>query len=1651
MNFSKWRQAIASQREHASEVGGYVLPKPRSFAALLLILVVIAAMFVGSNVLVSPAYAEDDPDGCGYATTGPQASTLCWIDMSSYDDAQARSDAGQDMTISLPGGYTISFNVRHTGNASSRTIVARPMDSGPAQARTYLDAPGSPRLYTNGGATGSQDRVTLRNITVEDSAGQPVEGYGFVAMDAEYTDALGGGGAESVRWDSDQPLNILDNSLAGGCPAEPNGIGTNTVTCNGVDGGRTLILQSESPTEFAVSAASATQIERQAFAFAVQTTKLSVSKNVDSRVNGSDAFDVSIVSPEGTEAARASTGAENTASTDKVTVLPRLNGGAYVLGEEAAPGSTTDLSEYRQFWECVNANEGSNTVLPDGDGASVEVSPQVGDDISCTVTNAALVPSLEIEKSANRADLPAIGEQVEYTVTVTNSGDGDYTEEKPASFTDDLTDVLDAALYNDDAVVSAGTVSYEAPTLTWEGPLAAGESATLTYSATYTGEGDQNLRNVACVPADQTVPGAPACDEVEIPGSGLTQWKEVESTDTPAVDGSVLTYTLFFNNTGEATATVDSIDDLTHVTDDADVTAEPTATSGLAAVRTDNRIAITGELAPGELASVTYQVTVRDDGERGDDIAANFLVVNDPEEVPPTPEDPVCEPADEQFPDCTATPIGAVTYEKSVDASDDPVDAGTVLTYTVAVKNTGAATAAVSREDVLTDVLDDADLVSSPSSDTDSVTVSTVTDDRFKIGGEIAAGETAVITYQVKVKPVSERGNNSADNFLVSPGEDPEEECAEASFECTSTPLPSIESTKMSDPESGTTVEAGDDVTYTLTFTNTGEGPGGVDYTDDLSNVVDDATIVSEPASSDSALTAILNADDTIAITGVLDAGQKVTVTYTANVNEEGQRGNNRLGNVLVETGTEPDCDVPGVSCTEHPIPLLDSWKQVEANASPVAEGTVLTYTLYFENTGAAAAVVDEIDDLTHVTDDADVTTEPSSEDGLAADRDGNLIAITGEVQPGETATVTYEVTIKADGERGDDTAANFLMSNTPDGPPTVPEEPVCQAADSERPDCTVTPVGKLTTGKSVSADTDPISAGTVLTYTLTFDNQGEGPASVDYTDILTDVLDDADLTTTPETSGEALIVSEVEDERFSVSGELAPGQVETVTYQVTVKASERGNNTADNFLVPEGEEPPSDCSVDDPNCTTTPLPLVEVDKSADPESGSAVEAGQEVTYTLTFHNAGEAAGEVDYTDDLAAVLDDADLTDGPSANDPSLLAGVSDDGRIRVTGTLAPGQSVKVSYTVTVKPDGDRGDNELRNIVMPTGADGDCGTAGVHCTEHPVGEVDDWKTVDPASGTTVRAGAELTYTLHFENTGKADKEFAREDVLTQVLDDAYVTTQPVASDEALAVSDIADGRFQISGTLVPGQAATVTYKVTVKADGDRGDDRLGNFLVSPGEEPPAECEPTQEERPDCTINHVNDVSVVKSSNPESGTEVEPGQDVTYTLTFENASANGDAAPVEVDYTDYMADVLDDATLVDGPRTSNNDLQAAVDGDVIRITGSVPTGATYMVDYTVKVNDTAGDGNGQLGNVVAITGEDPVCADDSPLCTVHEIPSVPPSPGKYLPATGGSISPAAITAGAVLLLVGGFLLAASRRRKSILSAADHEVGSSNLI
>ena len=166
-----------------------------------------------------------------------------------------------------------------------------------------------------------------------------------------------------------------------------------------------------------------------------------------------------------------------------------------------------------------------------------------------------------------------------------------------------------------------------------------------------------------------------------------------------------------------------------------------------------------------------------------------------------------------------------------------------------------------------------------------------------------------------------------------------------AKGDCTENPVSDIAATKTVDRNGQVKLDPGDRLTYTLKFTNKGDGPGVVNYIDHLGDVFDDAVWVSGPNSSDPALDAVRKGKQ-ILMTGTLPAGEPVTVTYAVRVKPNGNRGNDQLLNYLNPDGTvsPTNCDQDRDDCTFNDIsptqdnntPPTDPGGELPDTGSPV-------------------------------------------------------------------------------------------------------------------------------------------------------------------------------------------------------------------------------------------------------------------------------------------------------------------------------------------------------------------------------------------------------------------------------------------------------------------------------------------------------------------------------------------------------------------------------------------------------------------------------------------------------------------------------------------------------------------------------------------
>jgi uncharacterized repeat protein (TIGR01451 family) len=758
------------------------------------------------------------PAGCDYADsgTGAYADTICWIDFSGFDNATARSAAGQPMSISLPGGYTATFAVKVrpvAGFVDISTCIADeavpfwtyplgpPYTTWPLGALEYKNITGRPGLLnTNGVPPGgtfppscyppnAAANLIVDNIVVTDAAGQPVSGYGIVSTESEASV-----NPEGIIWNSDSTLSLFDTidppGTSGGCiGSQVTGYGTTTVTCTGkapaIGGyyGTSLIL-AQSPTFFSTTSVRPSGILGTAYGFV--TSKVRLNKVADALYAPSDAFGLEARSG-ATVLGSGSTNGGLTGSTGEVTVLA---GGSFDLVESPAAG--TDLANYKQSWTC-NRNGVNDPSLSSSGNTTKTVTPAIGDFIDCTVTNTLKRADVSIVKSADPS--PAVpGTNETYKLVVKNNGPD---EARNVRVSDPLPGGLSFVSASPGCAAANKTVTCTTAS------LAAGASQTFTVTAKLASSVDScaDLRNTASVTSLTIDPNSSnnsstVCPPLQ-PRVDLSMTKKPSRTQVPT--GGQVMYTLVVKNNGPSDASGVTVTD-PMAAGLSLVSAKPS--QGTCSTTGGHVSCNVGQLDAGGSAQVlvTAQVTATSGCITNTSTASTDDTDTDAANnkgsaticVPPTPPSP-------------ATQFDLVVAKK---VDDKSVYVGEPINYTVTVTNKGPDAAPNAK---VTDTLNHPASVVSVKSTQGNCTKSIPMTCQL---GNIPVGAKVTITVTVKLRESGCKQRNAASATGEGADTNPANNMATVDVCAKAVPL---RLTKVADSGS---VRAGSTVGYTIRVSN---------------------------------------------------------------------------------------------------------------------------------------------------------------------------------------------------------------------------------------------------------------------------------------------------------------------------------------------------------------------------------------------------------------------------------------------------------------------------------------------------------------------------------------------------------------------------------------------------------------------------------------------------------------------------------------------------------------------------------------------------------------------------------------------------------------------------------------------------------------
>ena len=502
----------------------------------------------------------------------------------------------------------------------------------------------------------------------------------------------------------------------------------------------------------------------------------------------------------------------------------------------------------------------------------------------------------------------------------------------------------------------------------------------------------------------------------------------------------------------------------------------------------------------------------------------------------------------------------------------------------------------------------------------------------------------------------------------------------------------------------GTPLLPGDVLTWTATVNNSSTvAYSGALFSDDLSSTVAGATLAGGPdfvSSDPSVATSFDAATNTLSATATnLAAGASVSVTYSGTVRSRAElsaAGVTTIDNTVVPRDQLSSCVLaPGCDTTNPLAPHLTLVKNVVSGSTGPASSPDWTLTA----TGGGATPINGPGITNTTGPNADVTG-------------GSTYALT-EAATDPASTVTDGYTTDGAWSCVNANAASTMTATAASVTPADGADITCTITNTYRPVATAT--------KTVSSTAENVDGSWTITYHLVVTNPDRGLAA---TYSLSDTpgfgagitITGAAVTTPVGTAGPAWDGSGTDI--LATDRPLVAGATETWTIALTAtvagdaspvdtSCNPRGTpgfgffNTA-TITTPSGVEGTSACSQPAPREWS-------LSKAPDPVSGTTVEPGGQILYTLAATNTSPAV-----------VVTGAKATDTLPA-DVTLVTplpvGLTDNGDGTLTWAIPdmpPQSSVSISYQVTV--DDSAAGKDLTNVVVPTTPGGVC-TAASDCT----------------------------------------------------------------------------------------------------------------------------------------------------------------------------------------------------------------------------------------------------------------------------------------------------------------------------------------------
>ncbi|WP_347901134.1 isopeptide-forming domain-containing fimbrial protein [Bacillus thuringiensis] len=774
-----------------------------------------------------------------------------------------------------------------------------------------------------------------------------------------------------------------------------------------------------------------------------------------------------------------------------------------------------------------------------------------------------------------------------------------------------------------------------------------------------------------------------------------------------------------------------------------------------------------------------------------------------------------------------------------------------------------------------------------------------------KDGGVLNPGESAVITFKVKVK-ASVQSDTTVKNIVVVKGQDSSEvnyETADDADITVTTPkeIPGeIEAKKIA---SNKTPKLGDEVEYRITFKNkTKDGrldvltiedelPSNLEYVKD--------SLKAEGAKPEPVELKFENGKVIAKYPEIMDMEER-SIVFRTKVKETAKIGEEIVNKATVSDKTNPPKNLEEKITPQHKAGKIAAKKKA-TNKKPKL-GEEFEYQISFQNTVEngkldAVTIEDEIP--------ANLEFVQGSERAEGAEpnpvelkvENGKVIAKYPEITDTKERSIAFKVKVKEEAKAGE-TIVNKAVVSEPNGQTEHPEEKIT-------PDYKY---GKVDVEKSVTNQTPKL--GEEVEYRITFYNTVENgklekvlvedtlPKGVEY---VKDSLKAEGIKPEP-------VELKVEDGKVMAKyPEITDTEKRSIVFKVKVKDSAKVGEAIVNKAIAKDpkNEPVESKVVITPQSKKGEIAATKVVNNKKPK------LGEEIEYRISFHNTVENGKleEVRVEDTIPKGLEYVENSIKAEGEAPGPVELAVENGIVKAKYIdIMDMKERSIVFKVKVKEEA-KVDKEIVNKAIVDDTKNPPIEPEERITpQHKDGIIDSKKTVDNPSP---KLGEEVEYRISFKNTvenGKLEKVII-EDTIPNGLEYVKGSEKAEGDKPAPLKLSVKDGKVIAEyENITDMKERSIVFKVKVKEEAEVGKEIINKAIVDDMKHP---------KEPEAKITPLHKDGKIKAKKSVNNETPKLGEEVEYRISMKNTVKYG-----------KLTDVIIEDTLPEGLEYVENSLKA---------------------------------------------------------------------------------------------------------------------------